>query len=285
MIVGHQHLVRDFKTLVKSGKLAHAYIFFGEPEVGKFYFAKHLANLLENGEFEAPLAASAQLRRPLQDALILENAKGIEEMRGLRNFLWQKPAISSKRLAVINNAENLTPQAQNAVLKIAEEPPENALLVLIANSLENILPALISRLQKIYFGRLNDQEMRDFLQAVELPALAGSGTPHRNDYVISGAWGRPGRAMRLLNDPATKQAEKYAAQFLKTKDFGRSRLIKELVEEQKERPELLDRFFEALILQLRRDAKNNAAIIQSALHRLFLIKSYNTNKRLQLEAI
>ena len=52
MIIGHQHLVKDFKQLAKAGKLAHGYIFFGEPEVGKFYFAKHLANFLENATFK-----------------------------------------------------------------------------------------------------------------------------------------------------------------------------------------------------------------------------------------
>ena len=53
MFAGHQDLVKNFKELVRAGKLAHGYIFFGEPEVGKFYFAKHLANFLENGGFSA----------------------------------------------------------------------------------------------------------------------------------------------------------------------------------------------------------------------------------------
>ena len=70
MLIGHQQLVKDFQTLVKKGKLAHGYIFFGEPEAGKFYFTKHLANFLESGSFELA-------ERPLQDALILENATGI----------------------------------------------------------------------------------------------------------------------------------------------------------------------------------------------------------------
>jgi len=42
MFIGHSQLVKDFKELARRGKLAHGYIFFGEPEVGKFYFAKHL---------------------------------------------------------------------------------------------------------------------------------------------------------------------------------------------------------------------------------------------------
>lgn len=263
MFIGHEHLARDFKDLVKSGRLAHGYIFFGEPEVGKFYFARHLANLLENGEFEI-------ISRPLQDALILENAEGVDQMRELKNFLWQKPAVSLKRLAIVNNAGNLTPQAQNAILKIAEEPPASATIILIAAQLENLLPPLLSRLQKIYFGRLSDSEMEKVI---------------RDKKIVESAFGRPGRAIRLQSDQLFKEAENYADGFLKSSGVNQSRLIKELVEEQKEKPELLDRFFEFLILKLRENPKKNCGILKSVLHRLFLIKSYNTNKRLQLEAI
>jgi len=263
MIIGHNQLVRDFKNLIKNNRLAHGYVFFGEPEVGKFYFAKHLADFLENGGWEIS-------KRPLQDALILENASGIEEMRQLKSFLWQKPVISSKRLVIINDAENLTPQAQNAILKITEEPPENSVLILAVSQPENLLPALLSRLQKIYFGRLPDSEMEKIISDKQILALAS---------------GRPGRAVRFRSEPLIKKGEEYARQFLRLSGQNRSTLIKALVEEQKDLPELLDRFFEALIIQLRQDSRKNFQILKSALHRLFLIKSYNTNKRLQLEAI
>lgn len=275
MIIGHQDLARDFKQLVKNNRLAHGYIFFGEPEIGKFYFAKHLAYLLETGEFETS-------DRPLQDALILDNAEGIDAMRELKNFLWQKPNISSRRIAVINNAENLTPQAQNAILKIAEEPPENAMVILVVNQLDNILPPLLSRLQKIYFGRLSDNEMKDVTDDKGIVALS---------------FGRPGRADRLgAADENTKIAESYAMQFLRSSGPARSKLIKELVDLNREQAEnmkgtpegyaeLTDLFFESLILNLQRDPLKNNRILRDVLHRLFLIKSYNTNKRLQLEAI
>jgi len=270
MFIGHEHLARDFKNLAKAGRLAHGYIFFGEPEVGKFYFAKHLANLLENGEFEI-------IPRPLQDALVLENAEGIGQMRELKNFLWQKPAISLKRLVIVNNAGSLTSQAQNAILKIAEEPPASATIILVANQLENLLPALLSRMQKVYFGRLSGSEMLKVAS---------------EKRVLNLAWGRPGRAMRLKDNQLTKEAEDCAEKFLGSSGFNRSKLIKELVDLQRDLTEkedkesmLLDYFFESLILKLRQNPVENCYILKSVLHRLFLIKSYNTNKRLQLEAI
>jgi predicted CopG family antitoxin len=141
---------------------------------------------------------------------------------------------------------------------------------LVTSQPDNLLPALLSRLQKIYFGRLSDSEM---------------GKVVKEKQIIELSFGRPGRAVRLLSDPLTKEGEQYAAKFLKQESAARSGLIKELVDRQKENPELLDRFFESLILKLKKDPVANFREMKSVLNRLFLIKSYNTNKRLQLEAI
>lgn len=263
-MIGHQHLIKDFQQLVKSGRLAQGYIFFGEPEVGKFYFSKHLANFLENSEW-------AISQRPLQDSLLLESATGIQEMRSLQSFLWQKPVFSQRRLAVVNDADNLTPEAQQAILKITEDPPEHSFIILVVKNLENLLPTLVSRFQKIYFGKVSDKELIKLTN--ELNAIKQS-------------TGRPGRLMRLLQkDPTLISGDEYAKKFFASRGSQRSNLIKSLVDAQKEQPAILDAFFEFLILELRKDLQKNAVTIAEVLHRLFLIKSYNVNKRLQLEAI
>lgn len=277
MLAGHKDLIKDFKQLAKADKLSHGYIFFGEPEIGKFFFAKHLAYFLETGEFEIS-------DRPLQDALILDNAGGIDLMRDLKGFLWQKPNTSKKRIAIINNSENLTDEAQNAILKITEEPPENAMLILVVNQLDNILPPLLSRLQKIYFGHLSDTEIRELSKTPSFKLKVNE---------IENSFGRPGRLARLSGDENMAEAVKYAEQFMKSPGPVRSKLIKEIVDIQKElaekspdgKSDFLDRFFESLILILRKDPIRNMKIIKDVMHRLFLIKSYNVNKRLQLEAI
>ena len=139
------------------------------------------------------------------------------------------------------------------------------------------MPTLLSRMQKIYFGRLADSEIEKLIGHISPIGPIGP--------IISSALGRPGRAVRLISNPVFKEAKNYADIFLKNSGANRSKLIKELVEDQKEKPELLNQFFESLILELRRNPVKNAPILKSVLHRLFLIKSYNVNKRLQLEAI
>lgn len=141
-------LKKDFKRLADQNRLAHGYLLFGhESEKDKILFASELANYLENKKWEAS-------NRVLIDAQILDtrNDAGIDLMRSASHFLWQKPAASQKRTLVINRADNLTLAAQNAILKISEEPPAHALIFLIVKSPDVLLPALQSRFQKIFFS-------------------------------------------------------------------------------------------------------------------------------------
>lgn len=139
-------LKKDFQKLVASGGLAQSYLLFGhESAEEKFLFARELANFLETKKWETS-------SRVLIDSSILDAQEegGIDLVRSASQFLWQKPAISTKRTLVINKADNLTLPAQNAILKISEEPPAHALIFLIVKDPSILLPALISRFQKIY---------------------------------------------------------------------------------------------------------------------------------------
>jgi len=156
-MVGYENLTKDFKGLIENRRLSHAYLFFGGDERNrqeKFVFAQSLANFLENGIFEEPVKLLREtLIILLNDSVQPEKKRtiGIDEIRFLKYFLWQKPTNSIRRVTIIKEAEILTPEAQHAALKIVEEPPESALIIFIANSEDSLFPTLNSRLQKIYF--------------------------------------------------------------------------------------------------------------------------------------
>jgi len=133
------NLQQSFKNLADSDKLSHAYLFFGSPDLN---FVRCLANFLENKKWSKSTI-------PLVDYLEVE-ASGIDDIRSVQKFLWRAPVKSQRRLAAIVQADNLTAEAQNAILKIAEEPPSRALLVLMVKDPELLTPALVSRFQKIY---------------------------------------------------------------------------------------------------------------------------------------
>ena len=271
MICGHKDLSDKFIGLVKKGVLGHGYVFFGEPQVGKFSFALALVNFLETGNFDIPA-------KMLSETLVIKQT-GIDSVREIKNFLWQKPQNSLKRAVIIDAADSLTAEAQNAILKITEEPPEHSLIILIAANTDNLLPPIVSRLHKIYFGRVSRKEIGDFL-ASHLKISAA-----KAEEIAAESYGRPGMALDAANKKELKALKSDAEKFLKLSGFARSQFIKNFIEEQKEKPEILDAFFTFLLIRLRKDAVANHKQIKALLSRFFLIKSYNVNKRLQMEAL
>jgi len=141
-------LEKKFKNLIVSGKLSHSYIFFGENQKEIFNFARNLANFLESGKFVNP-------SKLLQDLfVVIPNEKGnigIDEIRELQKFLYSRPAVSKKRTVIVVGFENLTDYAQSAILKIVEDSPKQALIILIGHNPENLLSTVVSRFQKFYF--------------------------------------------------------------------------------------------------------------------------------------
>ncbi len=69
----------------------------------------------------------------------------IDEIRGLKGHIYQKPIAGEYKIIIIKEADTLTPQAQNALLKVLEEPPSHAIIILISNSSKNLLPTILSR--------------------------------------------------------------------------------------------------------------------------------------------
>lgn len=69
----------------------------------------------------------------------------IEQIRDLKRTVYQKPLTHKYKVTIIKKADTMTPEAQNALLKIFEEPPTHALLILCAESVKNLLPTIVSR--------------------------------------------------------------------------------------------------------------------------------------------
>jgi replication-associated recombination protein RarA len=148
-----EELKNDFLKLIENQNLSHSYIFFGETPKEQFEFSKKLANYLENCEW----TLNSHL---LIDAMVVdgkEDSIGIDIIKEAINFLWLKPIKTEKKILVIDNAHKLTTEAQNAILKISEEPPEYSLIILILKNPEALVPALISRFQKIYFSERREK--------------------------------------------------------------------------------------------------------------------------------
>lgn len=204
MIWGYDDKINFFQRLIEEKKLKQAYLFYGEPEIGKFTFAKHLASFIETGKWEDKKLLIDSLFLNLNDQDDLAGGKetlGIEKILEAENFLYQRPLTSERKILIINDAHKLTREAQAALLKIVEEPPQKALIIFIAKEKRELFPALLSRLEKIYFPTLPTKKIEEFLKSTyELD--------EKKAQKIAGlSFGRVGRAITLTLQKNTKNKE------------------------------------------------------------------------------
>ena len=161
-IVGQEPAVRLFRRARASGKLAHAYLLVGPEGTGKETCVHAVVHELfcETGEPETCPGCRAwgKLSRGVHpDFLVLapekENIR-IAQIREAEEFLRFRPLEAPVRVVLIPEAERLTPEAANALLKSLEEPPSYAHFFLTAVSAEGLLPTIVSRSQVVRFRPL-----------------------------------------------------------------------------------------------------------------------------------
>lgn len=271
MIIGHRKIVEDLKKLALGGRLSHAYLFHGPSMIGKRLVASALANYLEYGDFSEPA-------KVLQDALFIspgENGTiGIDEARRIKGFLWQKPIASPRRTLVVDSAERMTEEAQNAILKITEEPPPSSLLILVASDAEGLRGTITSRLAKIYFSLVPSADISRWLEK-ELGLKKSEA-----EKLAVASMGKPGLAWALKNDKNLQELLRLAREFLKVSPPKRRDFIKKLIEPEEFN---LSEFLNALILVLAGGQKRNAALWHKLLELRGRVANFALNPRLQLE--
>ena len=198
-VVGHAQALDQLRSQVDSRRLAHAYLFVGESGLGKSTAARALA---------AALLPEAPLRRHLdywEDDRI--KPLSINEIRllpdkppefhelSLQAFLNLKPAIGSRRVALVVNVGRLRDQDQGVLLKTLEEPHPNRVIILTTPSLNPfvVLPTVVSRCQRLFFHPVPSRDIEGLLTATGIEA-------GRSHLVAELARGRPGWAIRVAGD-------------------------------------------------------------------------------------
>ena len=123
------------------------------------------------------------LKNPHPDLLYfdLDSKLGIAEARKIKEFFSLKPYSGKGRAVILEDATNLTPEAQNALLKTLEELPENALFILCANSDAHLLPTVLSRCQIINLSSNFQAPSSKFSQDIE--KLLTASIEERFEYI------------------------------------------------------------------------------------------------------
>lgn len=206
-IVGHENWVGAFRTIVRGGRLGHAYLFVGPEGIGKKLFAIEMARALlcENPPETAPLTACGVCPScHLVDAgthpdlfrvgkAEEANVVQIEILRELCANFGLKSARGRGKVAIIDDADDLNDEAANCFLKTLEEPPPGSVLILIGTSVDRQLPTIRSRCQTIRFAPLSADRLTRILEESDLPDR--SLIPR----LVRLAEGSPGQAKRLAD--------------------------------------------------------------------------------------
>jgi DNA polymerase-3 subunit delta' len=203
-LIGQSALTARLRSALGQDRIAHAVIFAGPAGSGKRTVASIYARaLLCSGSGSKPCNACPQCRKVLSgnhaDLNVVrpeEEGKslGVDEARGLQRLIGVRPYEGGRAVVIVEDAQDLTVQAQNALLKTLEEPPEHAILILLAETLSPLLPTILSRCAVFKMARLNDADL--------MRVLKGRGCPggERTVHAAAMADGRPGRALELLAD-------------------------------------------------------------------------------------
>lgn len=172
-IVGHEEVIRHLQSAIASDKVSHAYIFSGEPGAGKKLLATTFAMTLQcEGKGTDPCLKCESCKRALSKnhpdiiGVVHEkpNSISIEEIRRqLVDDVFIKPYRGPYKIYIVNDADKMTPQAQNALLKTIEEPPAYAIIMLLTNNIDGLLPTILSRCVRLDLKAVKDSLVKSYL--------------------------------------------------------------------------------------------------------------------------
>jgi DNA polymerase-3 subunit delta' len=214
-LFGHSEAARTMAEAARSGHLHHAWIIAGPKGVGKATLAWRFARaLLAHGAERIPDDLSVEpghavarqvsslsypdlilLRRPWNfEAKKLRNDLTVDEVRRIHGFFSRHATHGGYRIAIIDAADEMNTAAQNALLKILEEPPARALLLLVSHAPGGLLPTTRSRCRLLQLRKLDPSTMGDAVALLH-PGLSVT----ERELVCALSDGAPGRAAALAD--------------------------------------------------------------------------------------
>lgn len=195
MIIGHQRILNFFKKSVKNKRVSHAYLFSGPACLGKktvaFEFIKMLTGL-EIGKAIHPDILIIEPEITEKDGVQKELEIGIGKIRKVQRQMSLFTCQAPYKIAIINQADRMTREASNCLLKTLEEPSGDAILILITSKFQALLPTIVSRCQLINFLPVARKEIEK-----SLVSFYGDSKVKRAASLASGC---PGLAIEYLKN-------------------------------------------------------------------------------------
>ena len=197
-ILGNRKVKQMLQSSIEKNIVSHSYMFIGLEGIGKKMIAKEFAKkiLCLNQRTDNQCICKSCIEFDTNnnpDFLIIEpdgNSIKIEQIRNLQKLIQEKPIISNKKVYIIDNADLMTKEAQNCLLKTLEEPPEYAIIILIGSNENLFLPTIKSRCMILHFDKISNEEIKRYLKD-------NLGINQINEEMLDMFQGSIGKAMNL----------------------------------------------------------------------------------------
>jgi DNA polymerase-3 subunit delta' len=224
-MIGNKKILEFLSGTVAGGRQAHAYLFTGLERVGKtraaFLLAQQILGVSGNfglsaGEEEmiAKLSGNADFfivcRERDEKTEKMKKNISVEQARELTSKLQMSSFLNSWKVAVIPEAESLSIEAANSLLKTLEEPKGKTMIILCAPSVGSVLPTIVSRCQTINFLPVKKEEIKSALVS------AGASESDAENYARLSS-GRPGIAMEFFR--GKEKFENYKEEVLRWQEI------------------------------------------------------------------
>ncbi len=221
-ILGHEQIIEHLQNAIKTDKVSHAYILDGPDMSGKKMIADAFSMTLEcEKKGTEPCMECHSCKQALgknqPDIIYLQHEKpntiSVDDIRSqINNDIGVKPYSSPYKVYIVDEAEKMNVQAQNALLKTIEEPPAYAVILLLTNNAEIFLPTIFSRCVRLSLKAVPDEKIKAYLmENYEVP-------DYKADVCVAFAQGNVGKAIELAESEDFNEIKNSALQLIKRLD-------------------------------------------------------------------
>ena len=218
-ILGHEQIIAHLQNAIEEDKVSHAYIFNGPEASGKMMLAEAFAMALQcEGEGKRPCLECRSCRQAADhnqpDIIYVSHEKpntiGVDDIRTqINNDIDIKPYSSRYKVYIVDEAQKMNQQAQNALLKTIEEPPAYAIILLLTTNADSFLQTILSRCITLNLQAVKEDKIKEYLMKhYQIP-------DYQADICAAFSQGNVGKAIQLASSEEFGELKASVLQLMK----------------------------------------------------------------------
>ena len=218
-ILGHEQIIAHLQNAIEEDKVSHAYIFNGPEASGKMMLAEAFAMALQcEGEGKRPCLECRSCRQAADhnqpDIIYVSHEKpntiGVDDIRTqINNDIDIKPYSSRYKVYIVDEAQKMNQQAQNALLKTIEEPPAYAIILLLTTNADSFLQTILSRCITLNLKAVKEDKIKEYIMKhYQIP-------DYQADICAAFSQGNVGKAIQLASSEEFGELKASVLQLMK----------------------------------------------------------------------